>query len=300
MIFLCFFFLHLQQLWQHTFSNELQVKPEDYPLLLTEPALSGRASREKMTHVMFETFFVPAMYSAIQAVLALYAFGLTTGFVLDSGHSDTSTLPVYEGCGIKHAIYRRLNLDGETLTDYLMRILTDRGYSFTSIADRDIARDIKEKLCYVAADFQKESSSNLEESYVLPDGQVITIGNERFRCPEALFQPEFIGMESAGIHEATYNAIMKCEVDIHKELFGNIILSGGTTMLPGIADRMQKEISILAPPSMKVKVNAPPQRKYSAWIGGSILASLSTFEQMWISKEEYEEFGPSIIIRKCF
>ena len=281
------------------------MKPEDYPLLLTEPPLNSRASREKMTHVMFETFFVPAMYMAIQAVLALYASGLTTGFVLDSGHSDSSTLPVYEGCGIKHAIYRRLNLDGETLTDYLMKILTDRGYSFTSIAHRNIARDIKEKLCYVAADFQKEmdipaSGSNLEESYVLPDGQVITIGNEKFRCPEALFQPEFIGMESAGIHEATYDAIMKCDVDIHKELFGNIILSGGTTMLPGITDRMQREISTLAPPSMKVKVTAPPQRKYSVWIGGSILASLSTFEQMWISKEEYEEYGPSIIIKKCF
>ena len=281
------------------------MKPEDYPLLLTEPPLNARVSREKTTQVMFETFFVPAMYIAIQAVLALYASGLTTGFVLDSGHSDTSTLPVYEGCGIKHAIYRRLDLDGETLTDYLMKILTGRGYSFTSIAHRDIARDIKEKLCYVAADFQKEmdipaSSSNLEESYVLPDGQVVTIGNERFRCPEALFQPEFIGMESAGIHEATYHSIMKCDVDIHKELFGNIILSGGTTLLPGIADRMQKEISSLAPPSMKVKVTAPPQRKYSVWIGGSILASLSTFEQMWISKEEYEEFGPSIIIRKCF
>ena len=253
--------MHLQQPWQHTFSNELQAKPEDYPLLLTEPALSSRANREKMTHVMSETFFVPAMYTAIQAVLALYAFGLTNGFVFDFGHSNTCTLPVYEGCGIKHAIYRRLNLDGETLTDYLMRVLTDRGYSFTSIADRDIARDIKEKLCYVAGDLQKESSSSLKESYVLPDGQVITIGIERFRFTETLFQPELIGMESAGIHEAAYNAIMKCDV---KELFGNIILSGGTTMLPGIADRMQKEICTLAPPSVKVKVNAPPQRKYSA------------------------------------
>ena len=281
------------------------MKPEDYPLFLTECPLNARVGREKTTQVMFETFFVPAMYIAIQAVLALYASGLTTGFVLDSGHSDTSTLPVYEGCGIKHAIYRRLNLDGETLTYYLMQILTNRGYSFASSAYREIARDIKEKLCYVAEDFQQEMdisavSSNVEKSYVLPDGQVVTIGNERFRCPEALFQPQFIGMESSGIHEATYDAIMKCDVDIHKELFGNIILSGGTTMLPGIADRMQKEISTLAPPSMKINVTAPPQRRYSVWIGGSILASLSTFEQMWISKEEYEEFGPSIIIRKCF
>uniref|UniRef100_A0AAQ4NZN7 Uncharacterized protein n=1 Tax=Gasterosteus aculeatus aculeatus TaxID=481459 RepID=A0AAQ4NZN7_GASAC len=130
--------------------------------------------------------------------------------------------------------------------------------------------------------------------------QVITIGNERFRCPEALFQPSFLGMESAGIHETTYNSIMKCDVDIRKDLYANTVLSGGTTMYPGIADRMQKEITALAPPTMKIKIIAPPERKYSVWIGGSILASLSTFQQMWISKQEYDESGPSIVHRKCF
>ncbi|CAM41602.1 actin [Leishmania braziliensis MHOM/BR/75/M2904] len=186
-----------------------------------------------------------------------------------------------------------------------MKIMMETGMTFTTTAEKEIVRNVKEQLCYVALDFEEEMTNSAksanEESFELPDGNVMMVGNQRFRCPEVLFKPSLIGLDEApGFPEMVYQSINKCDIDVRRELYGNIVLSGGSTMFRHLPERLAKEISNLAPSSIKPKVVAPPERKYSVWIGGSILSSLTTFQTMWVKKSEYDESGPSIVHNKCF
>jgi len=292
----------MEKIWSHTFTSELRVNPEEHPVMLTEAPANPKANREKMTQIMFESFNVPKLYISIQAVLSLYASGRTTGLVVDSGDGVTHTVPIYEGYALPHAV-KRIDLAGRDLTDWMMKLLTERGeFRPSTSAEREITRDIKEKLAYVAEDFDAEMKKDvktLEKPYQLPDGNTITIGNERFRCPEALFNPKMIGVESDGIHEASFQTIQDCDIDIRTDLYENVVISGGTTMFEGLSDRLQTEIQTKAPSTVTVEVEASEERKYSVWVGGSILSSLSTFQNMWITREEYDESGPGIVHKKC-
>ncbi|XP_070580849.1 actin, cytoplasmic 2-like [Ptychodera flava] len=295
----------IEKIWHHAY-QKLGVASKDRPVFLTESPFSPKANREKMTQILFEKFNVPALYIGNTGLLCLFASGRTSGVVVDIGYGVTHIVPVHNNKIVPNTIVK-VPVSGRDLDNYLVKKLTaEHPYFSKKPADSKVISDVKENLCSVALDFQQElasakANSSSEKSHELPDGQTITIGDERFRCPEALFQPSLLGIESPGIHEILNSSIAKCPAGVHKELYANIVLSSGTSMLPGLAERLQKEMSALAPSGTRVKVTARPERKYASWIGSSIVASMiAPNAQMWLSKAEYDESGPSIIHSKCW
>ncbi|KAI9710657.1 MAG: Actin-like protein [Bogoriella megaspora] len=296
----------MERIWQYVYSDELKTLSEEHPVLLTEPPLNPRTNRDTAAQILFETFNIPALYTSIQAILSLYSSGRTTGVVLDSGDGVSHAVPVYEGFAIQNSI-RRIDVAGRDVTEHLQTLLRKNGHVFHTSAEKEVVRNIKEKTAYIAIDPRKEErewttgaatrTENKSLEYALPDGNKIKVGTERFRAPEILFDPEIIGLEYPGIHQIVVDSINRTDLDLRKSLFANIVLSGGSTLTKGFGDRLLAEVQRLAVKDMRIKIFAPPERKYTTWIGGSILAGLSTFRKMWVSMEEYHE-NPDIIHTK--
>ncbi len=293
----------MEKLWHNVFYDELQINPEETAVLLTEPSFNPKMNRAKTMQIMFETFHTPQAFLASTAGLTALHCGRPTAVIVECGAGYTQAVPVHE-CHVLPYAARSQDVTGHDLTLYLHKILAESNQpQQLSNLNQLQFKEIKEQLCYVASNFDHDmntaaSSNALEKVYELPDGQTLTLGNERFRCPEAYFQPSFLGKESSPIWEIAYNCIFNCDVDIRGSLYKNIVLSGGSSLFPGFYERFDYELQNMA--SWKqMKVIAPEQRGLAAWRGGSILGSLTTFKDMAVSYEEYDEVGPDIH-RKCF
>lgn len=305
----------METLWTYCFS-EMKASSEEHPVLLTEAALNPRKHREKMAEVFFEVYRVPALFISTQAVLSLYSSGRTTGVVLDSGDGVTHAVPIYQGFSLSNAITRS-DVAGRNVTEYLNLQLRMAGTVFHTKAEMEIVKNIKETACFVSSNIQKDendenqivnssfdnvTNNNQRVSsgypYKLPDGQIIYLGKERFRAPELLFQPNLIGYEYPGIHEVLIHSINKCDIEIRRILTSQIVLAGGSTMFPGLGDRLLFELRKSLPKDVKIRINASSDRNLLPWIGGSILGSLATFKTIWISKQEFLEEGPNIVHSK--
>ncbi|XP_055372030.1 actin-related protein 1 [Condylostylus longicornis] len=291
----------MERIWNYIYSkDQLSTFSEEHPVLLTEAPLNPRRNREKAAEIFFETLNVPALFVSMQAVLSLYATGRVTGVVLDSGDGVTHAVPIYEGFAMPHSIMR-VDIAGRDVTRYLKALIRKEGFNFRTTAEFEIVRSIKEKVCYLASNPQKEENIETEKfAYTLPDGKTLEIGPARFRAPEVLFRPDLLGEECEGIHDVLIYSIEKSDMDLRKMLYQNIVLSGGSTLFKGFGDRLLAEIKKHGPKDLKIRIAAPQERLYSTWMGGSILASLDTFKKMWISKREYDEEGHRAVHRKTF
>lgn len=303
----------MEKIWQYTYENELVVDPKEHPALLTEPPLNDPKKREEIMAKFFESHGVNHFYLGIQSVLGLFSTGRTTGMVIDSGSGITHTVPVYEGFALPYATHK-LNVAGDDLTEFLFKLLKAENpesvmskINFNDPTVReDIEKKIKEKKCEVAFDIdtsRKESDDKDKAiEHVLPDGTKLNITKAHFSCPEALFQPnQIIPSDNEGIHDKTYQSILKCEAHIQKSLYLNIILIGGSTMFKDLGVRLKKEVSALAPSNMESDMFEPLERKNSVWIGGSILSTIDAFQHIWITKKDYDEGrGMQIVHKRCF
>ncbi|KAK1235448.1 Arp2/3 complex subunit, actin nucleation center [Marasmius sp. AFHP31] len=318
----------MRHLWNYTFDEKLRIDPQGRKVLLTEPPMNPKVNRQKMCEVMFEEYGFGGVYVAIQAVLTLYAQGLTTGVVVDSGDGVTHIVPVYDGFALPH-LTRRLDIAGRDVTRYLIKLLLMRGYAFNRTADFETVREIKEKLCYVSYDLDldtrlSEETTVLVESYQLPDGRTIKVGSERFEAPECMFQPHLVDIEQPGVAGkcsskrsnlqlwtfelistsiSFFPKIESAAVDVRADLYKHIVLSGGSSMYPGLPSRLEKEMKQLyltrvlnGDPErlnkFKIKIEDPPRRKHMVFLGGAVLADImKNRQEFWVSREEWYEKG---------
>ena len=275
---------------------------------MTEAPLNSRRNRDSIAEIFFESIRAPALYFTPPSVLSLYASGRTTGVVLDVGEGVMQAVPVYEGFALSHSVARS-DVAGRDVTKQLQLQLRRAGLSFTTTAENDLVKKIKEDVCYLTPTPSVQEAAgttgasvpppaDAKTQYQLPDGQTITLASERFQAPSVLFDPSLIGSEEAGAADVLVNSIQRSDLDLRSKLYSQIVLAGGSTLTPGFGDRMLYEVRSRSPSHTRIRISAPPERIHSAYVGGSILASLATFKNMWVSREEYEEKGSSVLHRR--
>lgn len=279
----------------------LGCESDENPVLITESPASLKSHREKCAQIMFETFDIPSLYISSQASLSVLATGRDTGIVLGIGEGTSYAVPVYDCILCKNAL-KTSPISGLQITDYFNRSIgIEAGRDFTNYLEKKDIYNLKNKFCFVANDYNEvlENAPEFCPFDKLPTVRDIEvrIGQERFKAPELLFQPELNGIHGDSITNVLFDSIMSANIDLRKDLFSNIILSGGTTMLDGFTARIQKELAQLET-KMKIEFIKSSEHNLLPWKGGSILASRPLFQQMLMSHDDYNEDGILTIHRQ--
>lgn len=301
-------------LWDYAFYNKMNLTSDSIKsrrLMMSEPPAFSTRARAKIYETMFEKYQFDSVQSGLQGVLSLYSNGLDTGVAIECGEGVTHCTPIFEGYSIPKG-NRRVDLGGRNITEFLIRLMQRRGYSFNKSSDFELVRVIKERFCYAAVDFSLEKrlaleTTTLEKAMTLPDGSTIKIGQERFEATEALFSPHLIDIESEGLSGQLWSCIQACDIDVRSKLYEHVVLSGGSTMFPGLPSRIEKDMrqSFLTHAAkgdvsrlsrFKLCVEDPPRRKNMVFLGAAVMAKLSEeTPENWMTRAEWEECGMSAL-----
>ncbi|XP_077978025.1 actin-like protein 6B [Glandiceps talaboti] len=329
----------LQALLDHTYGKHIRSEPHLHPVLMSEPPWNVRGKREKLTELMFEQYNIPAFFLCKNAVLSAFANGRATGLIVDSGATHTTAVPVHDGYALSHACVKSpLGGDFITLqcnqlfeeqtipivspyqvakkeevgeaepAKYTKKQVPAVSKSWHNYMTKKVVQDFQATVLQVPdTPYNDDDISNMPPlHFEFPDGYHQDFGTERFLIPEGLFDPSVVkgldGNTMLSVGHVVSTSIGLCDIDIRPSMYNSIIVTGGNSLLLGFIDRLNRELSNKTPPNMRLKIMSSAgtaERRFSSWIGGSILASLGTFQQMWISKQEYEESGKSCVERKC-
>lgn len=278
--------------------NNLEInmaEMKEHPVLITEPLLNPKQNRENMAKILFDTLKIEYLFFASQPVLSLYSTSLTSGAVLESGDGVTQSCIIYDGYSIPNS-KKRINLGGRDVTEYLQYLLNRNGYELKNSDGFQITKKIKEEIGEISIDKNIiENNNEINKKYILPDDSEINIGKERFLAPEILFNPSLKEYEYPGLAEILTDSINQTNVDLKKQLYNTILLSGGNMKMKGMKERIHKEIKKLAPQNIKVRLHTPSNPENCAWIGANIISSLDKCKDMWIQQKEWLESDANVI-----
>lgn len=295
----------MEKIWSHIFTNELKVKPEAHNVFLTESIHNSNKEREKIAEIMFEKFSIFNIHIEPQQVMSLYSTTKTSGLIIESGEGSTEIVPIYEGYIIPQGI-RSSPIAGEFITNNILESIREKLKKLNVGNPIEQSRKIKEQFSEVSLD--DELTRNFEtltvndrNIFTLPDGNVINISNEKFLAPEVIFRPEINSLDCSSLQQLVHDSIDSVDIHLKKDFISNIVLGGGNTMIKNFPERLKKELQGMFPNNKdQIKVNAQKERLYSSWIGASVVCSISNFQQMWVSKNDWEEIGSSVIHKKYF
>lgn len=310
----------------------------DHPLMICEPSFNTNEQRQRIAELAFEKFNVPAFYLAKQAVLSAFSAGRSSGMVIDLGAETTTVTPVYEGYALKRGVINQ-KLAGNAITAELTQLLEEQSpaalvpqfkiakrkavdigkppealqrklsnvtESFNKYALDGLVDNLKECVCSVSESRYNEEvlAMRPQKTFEFPNGYNNYYAADRFRIPEILFDPQQYmksNNDFISVQNMVQNSLENVEQDSRAQLLNNIVVVGGTSLIPNLVERLNNEIYTLMP-GLRIKMYASGnsvERKFSSWIGGSILSSLGSFHQLWVSKQEYEEHGPAILEKRC-